>query len=113
MLKFHRTRDYAATKRSLKYKCFANTWFKEGPLQSQNFVVHNSEIFANLALSNNESFVVTGGRYECKESVLKFHWTAVRNPKGTEAYCGIQRQSRLQRCAMRLSHQPRRSPHFQ
>ena len=70
-LKFHRTRDYADRMKPLNDKRFANNWFKKGQLQSKNFEVHNSGIFANLALSNDDSFVVTGGRYEGKESVLK------------------------------------------
>ena len=71
LLKFHRTRDYADRMKPLNDKRFANNWFKKGPLQSKNFVVHRSGIFANLALSNDESFVVTGGYYQGNESILK------------------------------------------
>ncbi len=46
-------------------------WFKEGPLQPKNFVVHHSRIFASMVLSNDESFVVTGGYYQGETSVLK------------------------------------------
>ena len=69
--KFHNSRDYADRNKPLFDKRFANNWFKKGPLQSKNFVVHCSEIFANLALSNDESFVVTGGLYQWEASVLK------------------------------------------
>ena len=65
------TRDYAATKRSLNDKRFANNWFKARPLQSKKLKLTHLPIFTNLALSNDESFVVTGGHYQDKESVLK------------------------------------------
>jgi len=70
-LRYLSTRDYAATKRSLNDKRFANNWFKAGPLQSKELKPTHSAIFANLALSNDESFVVTGGLYQWEASVLK------------------------------------------
>ena len=72
LLRYLSTRDYGATKRSVNDKRFANNWFKAGPLQSKELKVHHSDIFANLALSNDQSFVVTGGCYQSKESVLKW-----------------------------------------
>ena len=71
-LRYLSSHDYAATKRSLNDKRFANNWFKAGPLQSKKLKLTHSAIFANLALSNDESFVVTVGHYQGKESVLKW-----------------------------------------
>lgn len=71
LLKFHNSREYADRMKPLNDKRFANNWFKKGSLQSKNFVVHGSGIYANLALSNDESFVVTGGYYQGNEIVLK------------------------------------------
>lgn len=60
-LKYYRTRDYAATKKSLNDKRFANNWFKAGPLQSKELKVRHSSIFAILmSFSNDEYFVITG-----------------------------------------------------
>lgn len=71
VLKHHQARDLAATKRSMNDKHFVNSWFKTGPLYTKQFEISQSCEYFSMALSNDETFFITGGDYANKVNVLK------------------------------------------
>ena len=71
LLKFHNTREYADSMKSLNDQRFANSSFKTGPLHSKELkILHSTQTFC-MELSNDETFFVTGGNYHGKENILK------------------------------------------
>ena len=57
-------------KKPLIDKRFANNCFISGPLHSKKFQVSHSDYMNAMVLSNDESFIVVGGRYQGNENVV-------------------------------------------
>ena len=63
-------RHLSDMKKPLNDKHFANNCFISGPLHSKKFQVSHSSCIRAMAMSNDESFIVVGGRYQGKENVV-------------------------------------------
>ena len=72
LVKHHKTREYADMKKPWDDKRFANSCFKSGRLYCKEFENKHSDMTNCMQLSHDESFFVTGGRYQdINENVLK------------------------------------------
>ena len=64
-------RHLSDMKKPLNDKRFANNCFISGPLHSKELKVSHSDVMHAIALSNDKSFIVVGGRYQGNDYVVK------------------------------------------
>jgi len=63
-------RDLSDMKKPLNDKRFANNCFITGPLHPKAFQLSHSDFIGAMAMSNDESVIVVGGRHQGNQQIL-------------------------------------------